>query len=183
MADRPQWLQVVGWSATGKTTLLTAVIRLAVAEGAQVAAVKWSHHPLAPSTPKPLAATDTGRLAAAGAGLVYRIAPDGYEVLVQCGASRVVAQPASLADYLRMWRQLEVDWLVVEGGRTLPTPKIVLAPGREPEVSDPVVLWVGKSSAAAGVLQLTDTAPPGQLARWIWARRGWLARSVPDGLL
>lgn len=179
MGGSPQWLQVVGWSGAGKTTLLTAVIRLAVAEGAQVAAVKWSHHRLIPAAPKPRAATDTGRLAAAGAQLVYRIAPDGYEVVERGGMGRAVAKASTPAEYFSRWSQLTVDWLVVEGGRMLPTPKIVLARGDWPDVSDPVVLWVGPGSVPAGALQLTDTVPPGQLARWIWARRRVLAGSVP----
>jgi molybdopterin-guanine dinucleotide biosynthesis protein B len=72
--------QVAGWSGAGKTTLITALIRLFVARGERVGAIKHTHHPLNDGL-----SGDTGRFSEAGASLVM-LAGDGEAVL---GGQRV----------------------------------------------------------------------------------------------
>lgn len=174
-APDPRWLQVVGWSDTGKTTLLTSLVHIARAGGQTVAALKWSHHPL--GGPHGLShGKDAERLCGAGARPVFRVGADGWVELgapAACGdaagggRSRI---PQSLRDRLRT---LRVDWLLVEGGRGLPTPKVVLAPGGAPDVMPPVVLWLGDAEAArdrAAARRLPYESPEAA-RRHIWAAR------------
>jgi len=65
----------VGESGSGKTTLMAAVIRLLIARGERVAAIKHTHHPLSERDEG-----DTARFRAAGAEPVL-LAGDGEAVL------------------------------------------------------------------------------------------------------
>lgn len=176
-APEPRWLQVVGWSDAGKTTLLTALVQMARADGQTVAAVKWSHHPVGDLTGT-AHGKDAERLSGAGAHPVFRVGADGW---VELGRERVLheaageaqrspAVPESLRDRLGT---LAVDWLVVEGGRRLPTPKIVLARREAPDVAPPVALWLGDRPGTwemAGVRHAAHRSPDAA-ARLIWAAR------------
>ncbi len=189
--ETPRWLQVVGASQAGKTTLMVALVQRARSAGQSAAAVKWSHHPLGgepagqavPRRPAARHQKDAERLHAAGADPVYRVAPDGVERLSADWARRS-ALPHEQADrwphLARAWQGLSVEWLLVEGGRELPTPKIVLAPGGVPPTRGPVALWVGRpdDAQAFGAERWVPWAPPDALAELVWARRGDLSRPL-----
>ena len=174
-APDPRWLQVVGWSDTGKTTLLTSLVRIARGSGQTVAALKWSHHPLG-GPPGSSHGKDAERLWGAGARPVFRVGADGWEELGEHAAPRAATGggrsriPESLRDRLRT---LRVDWLLVEGGRGVLTPKIVLAPGGAPDVMPPVVLWLGDAEAARerATSRHRPYPPPDAASRHIWAAR------------
>lgn len=182
-ASEPRWLQVVGWSDVGKTTVLTAWVQRACADGQRVAAVKWSHHPVG-SAAGTMAAQDAGkdaeRLYDAGARPVFRVGPDGWVELGAGPARRDIGGahgvPRSLLD---RWGALEVDWLVAEGGRGLAAPKIVLAPEEPPDVAPPVVMWLGPRPPSPLLAEGWRAAwrSPGDASRLIWDRR--LAVSAP----
>lgn len=72
--------QVAGWSGAGKTTLIVELIRLFVARGQSVGAIKHTHHPLNGER-----AGDTARFLDAGASLVM-LAGDGEAII---GGERV----------------------------------------------------------------------------------------------
>lgn len=173
----PRWLQVVGWSNTGKTTLLTLLVQTARADGQRVAALKWSHHPVG-NAESPTDGKDAERLYAAGARPVFRVGADGW---VELGKERALHQTASAAPRSPMVPEslrnhlgtLAVDWVLVEGGRGLPTPKIVLAPRDVPDVAPPVVLWLGHrpgSGERAGARPSAHWSP-GAACRLIWDAR------------
>lgn len=187
-SETPRWMQVVGASDAGKTTLLVALIQTACRAGETVAAVKWSHHPLGGAMPAPSVrpvppVKDAERLAAAGANPVYRVAPDGVERLQAGCTQRCPAGGGAEDPWPRLaaaWRALPVDWLLVEGGRELSTPKIVLAPGRVPPIAGPVALWIGSpADARAGAADArAPWGPPEELARLVWDSRGRLSRPL-----
>ncbi len=173
----PRWLQVVGWSNTGKTTLLTALVQMARRDGQRVAAVKWSHHPIG-DTGADTGGKDAERLYGAGARPVFRVGADGWVEMGEGHALHETAGaapqsptvPQSLRERLGM---LAVDWLLVEGGRRLPTPKIVLAPGEVPDVAPPVVLWLGGGPDTGELAGMRHAAyrSPDAACRLIWTTR------------
>ncbi|MDN2567662.1 molybdopterin-guanine dinucleotide biosynthesis protein B [Aquibium sp. A9E412] len=67
-------LGIVGWKASGKTTLAARLIAELTRRGRTVASVKHSHHPLAPERP----GTDTWRHRQAGARQVALLTPAGW---------------------------------------------------------------------------------------------------------
>lgn len=152
---RTRWLQVVGFSGVGKTRVLRELATRMVARGERVGAVKISHHPLAPDD------KDTGRLASAGAPATLLVAADGWEFRA-VGDSRIPAWFWAAAD---AW-----DWVLVEGGRSLPTPKVVLGGEGWPPVRGVVL-----ASAGAGP-PLAPYHRPARLPGEAEAVAGWIDR-------
>jgi molybdopterin-guanine dinucleotide biosynthesis protein MobB len=167
VADDPRWLQLAGWSGVGKTTLIVHLLRHAAEAGDRAAVVKWSHHRLdaedSGSHPK-----DTERFVAAGADWVYRVAPDGVEVWDRRRGFR--RAPGAAADPpWDGWARLAVQWVFVEGGRALGTPKVVVGPVAAGAVAPPVVLRIE-----------SDPPPGAEAAAMLWARRLDLSVPVAD---
>lgn len=109
---------------------------------------------------------DSGRLAAAGAEGVALVGPDG----VAWRGSRV-----ALAEWLAAYGG---DWVMVEGGRMLPTVKVLLAGDRWPPHRPPVaagIAQIGGEFPARLSLRLPQEAAAA--AAWIDGRR--LACSMP----
>lgn len=105
-------IHIAGYSNTGKTLLIDALIPLLPG---RVAAVKWSHHPLPPDPVR----SDTGRLGRHGVPTLLAT-PNGW----------VWRQPDTAAAWPRIGPALFAgyDWVVLEGRKGDPTPKILLCP-------------------------------------------------------
>jgi molybdopterin-guanine dinucleotide biosynthesis protein B len=121
-----RWLQVFGWSHSGKTRVVAAVIRRLTADGRRVLAVKHSHHG---GPPDGGARTgDTAVFRAAGAAAALLLARDGAwrDEGPPSGLRRLPAAswPVHLAQGIE---DICPDWVVVEGGHRWATPKVALA--------------------------------------------------------
>lgn len=155
-----RWIQVVGPSGSGKTSILTGLIRRLQMAGESAVAVKVSHHPVQQE-----AGQDTKALAGAGARAAWLLGSDG---LFREG-------PAGPADLLPL---ASAGWLVVEGGRSWPTPKVALARGEAPPVAPPVLAVVGPTPDGSS-LHFEATLPDeaAAVADFLFTHR--LALSVP----
>jgi len=130
-AERPI-LQIVGYKNSGKTTLLTALIRKFRAEGRSVAAIKHDAHGFEFDRP----GTDTRRMAEAGADLVAITSPSR--------TAWTRSRPASLDELIALASGTDV--VLVEGFKDAPHPKLVLLRG---EADLPLI---GLPNAAAAIV-------------------------------
>ncbi len=113
-----------GHSGAGKTSLITAMVPLLLADGVKVGVIK--HHHASLSSGK-----DSQRLFAAGVPAA---------VLAEDGILRMADAP-DLADAIRALGE-EVDLVLVEGLKHAVGPKIWVGEGWSPEIHG-VVAWVG----------------------------------------
>ncbi len=110
---RAPWVSVIGWSKSGKTTLLAPLIAALRQRGLVVAAVKHSSHEHALHEP----GSDTERLEAAGAAPVCLATAAGIQLTFPQEPARALpAMMESLAP--------EADLVLVEGWKDGPFPKI-----------------------------------------------------------
>ncbi len=161
------WISVIGWSGSGKTALLAALIELLRQRGLRVAAVKHSRHGHALHKP----GSDTERLEGAGAAPVGLVTPDGVQLIFPHEtASALPAMLQTLAT--------DADLVLVEGWKDGPFPKIevwrkelgpLLASGR----SD--VLAVVSDEQLPGHLRRFERAAVRELADFL---AHWLAERV-----
>ncbi len=108
---------IAGTRNSGKTTLLTAVVRVLRAEGLAVGTVKEAGRDVDPPTP------EAGRMLAAGAVEAAILSPEFWAVT---GASPPGIGPVALAKRLE-----PVDLVLVEGSRSPGYPRLeVWRPGR-----------------------------------------------------
>lgn len=113
-------LQISGWSGTGKTLLIEQLRQLLPGSKAYL---KWTHH----EAPKDPETKDTGRI-----GLPHLlVGPDTV----------IVRAPHDQTQIYRVATLLfaEYDWLLIEGDKTGPLPKILLG-SAQPHW--PACLWV-----------------------------------------
>ena len=104
-------LGIVGWSGSGKTSLLTTLIPIFRQAGVRVSSIKHAHHNLAFDTP----GKDSFRHARAGAEEVILTSNGGFALFSR--------QPeARLEDLLA--RLAPVDLVLVEGFKNAPIPKL-----------------------------------------------------------
>lgn len=158
--EAPRWLQIAGWSGMGKTTIMAALIARAAARGERVMAIKLSDHAQGPDR------GDSGRLAAAGA-----------EGVALVGTDRVSWQGrrAALAEWLLAFGG---DWVMVEGGRMLPTLKVLVGDVAWPTHRPPVaagIASIGGPFSAHRALRLPQEAE--RASAWIDSHR--LTFSMP----
>ncbi len=128
-------LGIVGWSGTGKTTLLAALIPVLRARGLTVSSIKHAHHDLPLDRP----GKDSFRHAEAGAEEVILAAGGGFALF-----SRRQPDLAALLSRLN-----PVDLVLVEGFKNDPIPKIeVYRPslGKPPLWPDMQVLAVASDA-------------------------------------
>jgi molybdopterin-guanine dinucleotide biosynthesis protein MobB len=99
-------VQFAGWSRSGKTTLIAALIRRLVARGERVAAIKHTHHPLVDEN-----RGDTAKFLTAGATLAI-LAGDGEAIVFARDASHHIEyhSPDELPKHCG-----DVDLVLVEG--------------------------------------------------------------------
>ncbi|HEY8207759.1 MAG TPA: molybdopterin-guanine dinucleotide biosynthesis protein MobB [Myxococcaceae bacterium] len=158
-------LSIIGWSGTGKTTLIEELLRRFRARGMRVLAVKHSAHAHAP---RPGPDTDTARFLAAGAAEA-RLVASGASVELPDGG---------------------FDLALVEGWKGGPLPKLeVWREGLErPLTADPLVLApsldldaVAQRALSLAIAGLPDP-PAAPAARPLTAERSVPAvRFIPSG--
>jgi molybdopterin-guanine dinucleotide biosynthesis protein MobB len=148
-----RWLQVVGFSGVGKTRVLAALAARMTARGERVGAIKFSHHPLEPD------AKDTGRLLAAGTRAGLLVGADGFLFRGSGGTG--------IPEWF--WRvAADWDWVLVEGGRHLATPKVVLGSGSWPPVRGVVLASAGPDPPLAPYhLRARLPAEAEDVAAWV----------------
>lgn len=107
-------LSVVGWSGSGKTSLLEFLVGALAAQGLRVNVVKHSHHDIELEPPR----KDSARLRMAGAAEVMIASPYRVAILREL---RGAAEP-SLAEHLA--RLAPADLTLVEGYKWETLPKL-----------------------------------------------------------
>ena len=117
---------LVGFSNCGKTTLICKLVSLATERGFRVAAVKHSHKMLEVDQ----SGKDTWRFRQAGARSVALAAPGLLQVVY--GSGEDPAGETVLAALPR-----DADFILVEGYKHGPLPKIIFAPAGNPEAALP----------------------------------------------
>ena len=111
MTDAVKMIAVVGWSRSGKTTLIKGLVAALKARGYRVGTVKHAHRGF--EMDKPGSDTDLHR--SAGADTVVAVGPHQV-AMIKSGA---VDDPSSLAPYFA-----DVDVVIVEGFKHCRLPKI-----------------------------------------------------------
>ena len=158
-------LGVVGWSGSGKTSLLEGLIAGLAGQGLRVNVVKHSHHDVELEPPR----KDSARLRMAGAAEVMLASPYRVAILREL---RGAAEPA-LEEHLA--RLAPADLTLVEGYKWEPLPKLEVfrpALGR-PSLyqDDPHVVAVASDvPAPAGLrpgLRWLDLNAPEDVLAWL----------------
>jgi molybdopterin-guanine dinucleotide biosynthesis adapter protein len=154
-------LCLAGWSGTGKTTLLTAMLPRLIAQGLTVSTVKHTHHRVDLDQP----GKDSYRHRAAGAHEVLLASAARWALLHE-----IDGPEPSLADLLG--RLAPVDLVLVEGFKASPFPKLEV---HRPSLGQPPI-WPGRPDIVAvasdellpecdrPVLPLADVA---QVVAWV----------------
>ncbi len=106
-----QALGIVGWSGSGKTSLLTALIPIFRRAGLRVSSIKHAHHSLAFDTP----GKDSFRHAQAGAEEVILMSDGGFALFSGQREARLEQLLGRLAP---------VDLVLVEGFKNAAIPKL-----------------------------------------------------------
>ncbi|NMC28106.1 MAG: molybdopterin-guanine dinucleotide biosynthesis protein B [Syntrophomonadaceae bacterium] len=124
-----RFVLLVGYSDSGKTTLMTSLIRIIKNRGYKVAAVKHAAHKYSMDRP----GTDSWQYAEAGADQTIVVGPESYNITVRTN------HPPCLAEILEQVK--DVDIALVEGFKNEPGPKIEIyrfghSPGRLPANDD-----------------------------------------------
>ena len=108
---RPKVAAIVGWKNSGKTTLVSRLVRELTERGRQVATVKHGHHAAAMD----VAGSDTHRHREAGACSTMLVTDNGWSLNV---ARETLTLDGALA------RCPEADIVLVEGFKNAPAAKI-----------------------------------------------------------
>lgn len=153
-------LGIVGWSGSGKTSLLTALVGIFATRGLAVSTIKHAHHDLRFDQP----GKDSFRHAEAGAKEVILAASNGFAVFSgQAGAEL----PALLE------RLAPVDLVLVEGFKNYGIPKLeVYRPslGRPPLWPDMDMLAVASDAGLpACPVPVLDLNAPAVVADFLMA--------------
>jgi molybdopterin-guanine dinucleotide biosynthesis protein B len=162
-------LGVVGWSGSGKTSLLEALIARLAGQGLRVNVVKHSHHDVELEPPR----KDSARLRMAGAAEVMLASPYRVAILRELRG----AQEPPLAEHLA--RLAPADLTLVEGYKWERMPKLEVfrpslgRPALYPE--DPDILAVasdGPRPGGEGGPAWLDLNDPDQVLAWLekWMR-------------
>ncbi|WP_374040110.1 molybdopterin-guanine dinucleotide biosynthesis protein B [Massilia sp. IC2-477] len=162
-------LGVVGWSGSGKTSLLEHLILRLAGQGLRVNVVKHSHHDVELEPPR----KDSARLRMAGAAEVMLASPYRVAILREL---RGAPEP-SLAEHLA--RLAPADLTLVEGYKWERLPKLEVfrpslgRPALYPDDADIVaVASDGPRPAGAGGLDWLDLNDPDGVLAWLqhWMR-------------
>lgn len=167
-----RWLQIVGYSNTGKTRILLALLEGLRSRGETAHVVKLTHHSVRALDGLAPAAKDADLLTSGGSLATIVLARDGFLWQGQRALPDLLAMAAEAA-----------DWLLVEGGRDWPTPKVLLTDGRPVTVRGPVTAVVGADtdvppsfSGPRARISLPDEAL--SAAEWVFQHREACARDV-----
>jgi len=135
-------LGIVGWSGSGKTTMLDALIPRLVARGVSVSTVKHTHHGFDIDRP----GKDSNRHRTAGAREVLVVSGQRWALMHELREAAEPPLPELLAHLA------PVDLVLVEGFKTHPFPKIEVhrpATGKPPIWPDDAEIVAVASDAAA----------------------------------
>lgn len=158
---------VVGWSGSGKITLLEVLLPLLTAKGLRVNVVKHSHHDLVLEPPH----KDSARLRAAGAAEVMLSSPYRYVIVRE-----LRGDDEPMLDEL-IARMAPADLTLVEGYKWLPIPKLGV---HRPSLGKPALYLedehivavasdVPRPEALAGRLVWLDLNQPEEVLAWMLA--------------
>jgi len=168
---------LVGYSGSGKTSLLERLLRLFTAEGLRVGLVKQAHQGFDMDRP----GKDSYRLRAAGAQQVMVASAQRWALLVDTPGQREPDLPALLAQL----DQASLDLILAEGFKHARLPKIEVyraAAGGPPLYpNDPCILAVATDTPAAVTgARALDLNRPEQIADFI--RTTILRESLSDAV-
>jgi molybdopterin-guanine dinucleotide biosynthesis protein B len=118
---------IVGYSGSGKTTMIVALIGSYLAEGKRVGAIKHTHHPMNEEH-----RGDTGRFRDAGANPVILAGHNEGVIFSDLGIERTAyTKPSDLL------RHFDCDVVLVEGFKELGDwPKVTISAGARPTVEE-----------------------------------------------
>jgi molybdopterin-guanine dinucleotide biosynthesis protein B len=164
-ADRslplPKVIGVIGYSNTGKTTLIEKLIPLLRARGLRVSAIKHAHHGFDMDRP----GKDSYRYREAGAGQVLIATQQRWALLTETPQA-----PATLDELLA--QLAPCDLVIVEGFKSegrIPRIEVRRTTNTEPPIfpNDPNVVAVAADHAVDTKLPLLDLNDPTKIAEFI----------------
>lgn len=119
----PFVIGIAGWKNSGKTTLVTRLVRELARRGFRVATIKHSHHPVRSEAPNTDKDTDTTRHGAAGATAVAILSPAGWGLVGAEPAFMLAPDPdPPLATVVAALGPADI--VIVEGMKRAGIPKI-----------------------------------------------------------
>jgi molybdopterin-guanine dinucleotide biosynthesis protein B len=157
---------LAGWSGSGKTTVLTALIPALVARGITVSTIKHAHHDFDIDKP----GKDSWQHRQAGASEVMVASARRWALMHELRG----AEEPSLAELVR--RMSPVDLVLVEGFKREAFPKLEIHRselGKELlHPQDPQIVAIATDAALSVTLPVLPLGDPGKIAEFIIAHHG-----------